>query len=405
MNRDKTGTAWGIVLIALSAGIVAGVQVGKVPPVLPVLREELGIDLVTAGWVASLFSGCGALLGLAAGLIADRIGVRPVIYNCTILMGAGSLIGAAASTVEALLLGRLIEGVGFVGIVVAAPAVITSVSRPEDRSLTLSVWGIYMPAGMALAMATSPFLLDLIGWRGIWFVNVILIAGCLLGLVRYLAPHRWSDPALSAGGKRAWRDVRRTLSMPGPWILGGCFALYTIQYFAVMTWLPTFLIESMGRASETAALISAAVVFVNSFGNLSAGWLLRRGCRPWPLIALAFAAMGFTSVGIFSGAAPDFFKVPLAFTFGAVGGLLPAAVLASAPEHSPSREQVGTTNGIIVQGANCGSLLGPPLMAMAVSFLGGWENSYWVMLLCSIVGIGFVMRLKVSERSMPSRPE
>ena len=60
----KAKTSWGIVWMALFAGIVAGLQVGKVPPVLSVLRNELGIDLVTAGWVASLFSGCGALLGM-----------------------------------------------------------------------------------------------------------------------------------------------------------------------------------------------------------------------------------------------------------------------------------------------------------------------------------------------------
>jgi predicted MFS family arabinose efflux permease len=396
-QRIKAKTSWGIVWLAVFAGIVAGLQVGKVPPVLSVLRNELGIDLVTAGWVASLFSGCGALLGMVTGLIIDRLGARTVIYSCTALLGLGSLIGGIAPSVTVLFLGRLVEGVGFVGMVVAAPAIITAASKEEDCALTLSIWAIYMPAGMAIAMAASPFLLERVGWRGIWLINVAVIFACLMALVWILAPRRWSDPTGGSGRQRSWQDVRRSLSLPGPWILGGCFMLYTIQFFAVMTWLPTFLIDSLGISSTNAALISAAVVFINIFGNLSVAWLISRGVQRWFLIAFAYTVIAIASVGIFSMWVSGMFKVPLTFVFGIFGGLLPPAVLASAPLHSPSPEQVATTNGIIVQGSHIGSLVGPPIMAMAVNVLGGWQHTYWLMLICSLIGIGFVMWLKGVE--------
>jgi MFS family permease len=391
-------TRWGIVLITVIAGVVAALQVGKVPPVLPVLRSEMGLNLVTAGWVASIFNTCGALLGVAIGLIADRMSARPVLYLCLALTGIGSLIGSIATSVAILLLSRIIEGIGFVGVVVAAPAIITAASSSKNRTLTLSIWSIYMPVGMAAAMAMTPVILQPVGWRGVWVINVVVIAIILLILSWFIAPRRWSDATGGGGGHRSWYDVRQTLSSAGPWLLGGCFTLYSLQFFAVMTWLPTFLIESQGRAATGAALISATVVFANVLGNLTVPWLIRRGVERWKLIGIAFLVMAMTAFGIFSQMVPGIMKVSMAFTFSAFGGLLPASILASAPMHSPSQLQVATTNGIIVQGSNCGSLAGPPVMATAIGILGGWHHTYWLMIMCSCIGIGLVVCLKWVER-------
>ncbi len=381
------------------AGIVAGLQVGKVPPVLPILRNELRIDFITAGWVASLFNACSAVLGVMTGLFADRLGARPIIHSCMALLALGSMIGGIATSVTILFLGRLIEGVGFVGIVVSAPVIITAASKPEDRALTLSIWGIYMPVGMAAAMALTPFLLECIGWRGIWLVNVVVIVVTSLAFGWTTAPHRWPDPTFSDSRQRSWHDVRQTLSLVGPWVLGVCFTLYSIQYFAVITWLPTFLMDSLGKTAENSALISAAVVFVNIFGNLSVVWLLQQGCERWHLIAAAYVVMAIAAVGIFSQNIANILKVTLAFIFSMFGGLLPATIFASAPRHAPSAEQVATTNGIIVQCSNCGTLVGPPIMAVTVGILGGWQNAYCLMLTCSVVGLGFAMWLRKIEYS------
>ena len=70
---------WVIVLVAISAGIVAAVQVGKVPPLITQLQAELGLTLVAAGWLASLFNLFGALFGVMAGAVADKLGARRVL--------------------------------------------------------------------------------------------------------------------------------------------------------------------------------------------------------------------------------------------------------------------------------------------------------------------------------------
>ena len=49
--------------------------------------------------------------------------------------------------------------------------------------------------------------------------------------------------------------------------------------------------------------------------------------------------------------------------------------------------QPATMSGIIVQGSNTGSLLGAPIMAVAVTLLGGWDQGYWVIVFFGSIGI------------------
>lgn len=118
----------------------------------------------------------------------------------------------------------------------------------------------------------------------------------------------------------------------------------------------------------------------------------------WTLIGIAFCAMGGASAGIFLSGTPGDLKIVLAFVFSAVGGLLPAAAIAGAAAHAPRAAFIAMASGFVVQGAAIGSLLGPPVMTTAVEGLGGWAQSWWVMLAVSVAGLGLVAGLVVAER-------
>ena len=59
------------IVLALVAGLIAAAHVGKLPPALPAIRAELGLDLVTAGWLASMFSATGMITAVFLGAAAD----------------------------------------------------------------------------------------------------------------------------------------------------------------------------------------------------------------------------------------------------------------------------------------------------------------------------------------------
>ncbi len=393
----EAGTRWDIVALALGAGILAGLQVGKVPPSLPILMADLGIDLVTAGWVASTFNAMGALLGVALGLVADRMGARLTLLSSVALLGLGSLWGGLAPGAGGLLASRVVEGLAFIGLTVAAPKIIAAVTRPADFGLALGIWGAYMPAGMAAAMLAAPALLATVGWRGLWLANAAVIAVFLLALAWGTRRARWTAPSDTSArfDRAAWRA---TLTRPGLWLYGACFALYTIPWFAITAWLPTFLIETQGHTMAAAASITAVIVAANVLGNLLAAWLMHRGARRWLLVGIAFVAIAVTTIGVLSDLTGAGAKIPFAFAFSILGGLLPASVLAGTAALAPTPGQVAMASGFAVQGSNLGGVIGPPLMAALVVAFGGWSQTWWLMVAAGGVGLVLVARLRVIER-------
>ncbi|HKW52479.1 MAG TPA: hypothetical protein VJO12_02225, partial [Stellaceae bacterium] len=89
-------TRWLVVWALIAAGVVAAFQIGKAPVALPVLRAELGLGLVGAGWVVSMFNVLGALAGALVGAAGDQIGHRRAVLAGLVLSGAASALGAAA---------------------------------------------------------------------------------------------------------------------------------------------------------------------------------------------------------------------------------------------------------------------------------------------------------------------
>lgn len=398
-GHAETRTRWTIVALAVGAGVIAGLQVGKVPPAIPEMRTELGLSLVTAGWMASLFNAVGAALGIAAGLFADRIGARRSIGLGVLLLALGSAGGSLSTDAWHILLARTVEGIGFVAVVVAGPRIIVAAARPQDHGLTLGIWGTYMPAGMAVAMLAAPLILPAFGWRGLWLVNVGVMLAFALIFVLATAPRRW-PAAPTAGGRLGAADLRATVLRPGPWLLGGCFACYSIQFFAVMSWLPTFLIETQGRSLAAASLFGAITVAANVIGNVASAWAMHAGVGRRHLMATAYLVMAGCAVGIFADVVDPVWKLPLALAFSAFGGLLPAATLAGAAAHAPTAAQVSTTNGFVVQGANTGSLLGPPVMALLVAVGGGWQQTWGLMVACGALGLILLAGLARVERQL-----
>ena len=172
-------------------------QVGKVPPALPMLEAELGLPRVIAGLIASSFYAIGAVFGVAGGLLIDRLGIRRMVVAGSVTMALASLAGGLAGSGSVLLAARVVEGFGFATLTVAAPKIIVAATEPGMRRFALGAWGTYMPVGMALSLVMATALLGSIGWRGLWFLNaglILLFGSSLLGRPRRAAGRRRRRP-------------------------------------------------------------------------------------------------------------------------------------------------------------------------------------------------------------------
>lgn len=395
-----SSSRWGLIILAVTSGIIAAMQVGKVPPTLPTISNELELTRTMAGLVASLFFLVGALLGIAIGTLGDRLGEYKLLLMGLILIIIGSLIGGLVPNGNVLLATRIIEGLGFMAIVVSAPKIVLNAAHPRDQSLAIAIWTTFMPVGIAFIMVISPFLINAIGWQGIWLFNSALTALYFVILIICFAPKDCKQKNIAQQLGFDWAGARILIMRPGPWLFGACFTLYSLQWFAVMAWLPTFLIETQQKSLTSAALFGSLVVIANVIGNTGAAWLMHRGIPRWLLIGFAFCVMGVIGALIFSGETNSGLKIPLAIIFSALSGVLPTACLAGAPAHAPRPAQIAMATGFAMQGAALGSLLGPPLLGAITGYFGNWEDCWWIMFVCPLIGLGLVVKLRISEHRL-----
>ena len=395
---------WPLVVLSILAGIIAAAHVGKMPPALPLLRADLGLSIVQAGWTISIIAAMAMATGMVAGMVADRIGHRRLLIIGLAIMALGSATGALASGSELMLVSRFFEGIGCISIAVAAPSLIIMSILPHLRQVVMGVWSSWMPAGIAISMFMSPLILGPFGWRPLWMFWAAVTGGlALILMIRRASPPAFvksDEQGHSFGG-----SLRLIFSRPGPTILAVNFGLFAAQWGSIMMWLPSFMVDQRGLDVSSAAMLAGVVVVANVPGNLSGSWLLHRGVQRSHMIAATHLMMALCAVGIFSNVLPDSARYGLAVLFSYTAGYLPAAMFSSVPVHAPTQQQLGATSGLVMQGANFGNFFGPPAVAAVVAALGTWDDVLWLVLGCAAGGIVLALWLMRVERLLSVRQD
>ncbi len=405
MTPSSTGAAhgpqqtqWLIVVATTLTGIVAAMQVGKVPPALPIIRAELDLSLVTAGWVTSMITLVGAVSGIAFGVITERTGGRAMVFFGLTCLAIGSAIGASASGVVLLLASRALEGMGYVTIVVGGAPLITAVTAQRHTRTALGAWSGYYPVGISLMIALSALFLANDDWRGLWSANVVVIA--LVAVVFGVATSRHSGPLSRPAVPRPARDILKAIARPGAWVLGASLAIAGANILSVITWLPTFLVEALGRSTTTAALLTALVFSLMGFGNVAGGWLIQRNLPRWRVLVVGNLAVGLLPLLIFEPTTPDGIRLFLALIFAFSSGIVPGASMSAIPLHAPTPRDIGIVAGVLLQGSQFGFLIGPPALAAAVIGFGGWQHGVWLLTALGIVNVFLALVLRRIERGL-----
>jgi predicted MFS family arabinose efflux permease len=392
-------THWPGVALVVAAGVVASLQVGKVAIAVPQLRTDFGLNLTMVGWLMAMFSLLGVLGAVPVGAWVERAGDRRLVLAGLLAIVAGSTAGALSHSVAMLLAGRVVEGLGFVLITIAGPSVLQRMVAPGGQDLAFAIWSCFMPAGIALALFSGA-LLD--GWRGFWFGNAALAAVVAL-LVLSAVPRGASGGAAPVSWRSMGRDATATLRAGAPALIAASFVVYSLQFFALFSFLPVLLIERMGVDTAAAGALSAVACCANVAGNLAAGVLLKRGAARWLLAASASAVMGLAAVGIFLpllGALPAFV---LCLVFSGAGGLLPATLIGTSPLVAPSLRIAPMGMGLLMLGSNLGQMIGPVVVGGAVD-ARGWPAAAAIVAVAGVAGVLLALGLRRAMARTGSRP-
>ena len=170
------------------------------------------------------------------------------------------------------------------------------------------------------------------------------------------------------------------------------------NFYAIMVWMPTFMIGERQMALTTASLLTALMVAANIPGNILGGMLMQRGVSRGANVSLAGVITALTCMVVFAGGLPDWLRylASVAFSFGV--GLLPGSIMSASQTHAKNPAQIGTVQGMLMQGSNVGQFVSPLLVTAAVAQAGSaaldWHRMLGLMLASSavIVVCGQVIR-------------
>jgi predicted MFS family arabinose efflux permease len=119
-----------------------------------------------------------AILQIPFGMLSDRIGRKPVIYGGLAVFVLGSVIAALATTIEGVILGRIVQGAGAVS--AAVTALTADLTRDEVRTRAMAGIGASIGLAFGLALVLGPAIARLWGLSGVFWSTAALAFGGIL---------------------------------------------------------------------------------------------------------------------------------------------------------------------------------------------------------------------------------
>ncbi len=193
---------------------------------LPAIQRDLGAGPAAAQWVSNAYLLTLGALVLIGGAAGDRFGRRRVFLIGVLVFTAASIACGLAPTVEALIVGRALQGFGAALLTPGALALIGATFPPEERGKAFGTWA---GAGALVGMAgplVGGWLADAADWRAIFWINVPLAAVAIVISLKFV-PEGRDDSARSSSATRD-SDEKPGLDWAG--------ALLAMTGLAAMTW-------------------------------------------------------------------------------------------------------------------------------------------------------------------------
>ena len=357
-------------VVVFVASIAVAANRFKVPPVLPVLMDELQVGMVTGGWLMSLSSVAGIVLAIPVAFLLTRIGLKftgLVALGCAM---AGAVVGALATGTTAMLLGRVIEGISVALIAVLAPTTISLWFPPRERGLPMGIWAAWVPVGNVVMFNLAHPLVNAHGWRAVWWFGALFAfaAFLLVGLVLASPPQPGSEKSSASAPPR---DFGRMLLNPSAWLLALTFGAFGFCLLGYNTWAPKFLNDTL-HIELAAANAYASLMFLAGIpANIIAGWLINRLRDRYSMLPAAFL---LTTILFFWGFRLESVSIvaPYMVALGFVSNFIPTATFTLAPETMPRIQLASLGLAIVMAGTNVGSVAGPPALGAVVSS-GSWS--------------------------------
>jgi EmrB/QacA subfamily drug resistance transporter len=162
---------------------------------LPSIGRELSATTSGLQWTVDAYTLVLASLLMLSGSTADRLGRRRIFLLGLTLFGLGSLLCSLAPGLGWLVAFRMLQAVGGSMLNPVAMSIITNVfTDPRERAQAIGVWGGVVGISLALGPILGGLLVESIGWRSIFWINVPVVLAAIVLTARFVPESRAARP-------------------------------------------------------------------------------------------------------------------------------------------------------------------------------------------------------------------
>ncbi len=276
---NQTGRAWVVAIVAIIASILISVNNNKLPATTSLVLPALGIDTGSMSFLMSLNGYVGLILSFVAASIIMKFGSKNSTLMVLVCAAVGAVISAFAQTYELLVVGRLIEGVGYSCIGTVIPVLFSEWFPPSKRGVPMGIFSVWVPLGSMFIMGTSGFFFnaaDPTSYHNVfWFVVALLVAIIIVWVIAVRNP-QVSYLAAEADPTAEKPKVSEGFKSLSCWIAMIAFAAFSLGTACVMNFETLFMVQTMGMdqaaANGTLNIANIAVVI----GGIGIGFVMNK---------------------------------------------------------------------------------------------------------------------------------
>jgi CP family cyanate transporter-like MFS transporter len=279
-------TAFAFLVLAWLVGVNLRTVLLAVPPVLPLIRQDLGLSYTATGLLTSLPI---LLLGLAAvpgAFLIARTSARAAVAAGLTLLAAGAFLRALIPAAFPIFAFTMLLSIG---IAICQPAFSVLVRQlfPKQIGLATGIYSNGLIVGEIVAASLTLPALKLLGadnWRGTFVLWSIPIVATLALWLLFAPRTRAAGTVARARWQAGWKTWRG-------WHLGLLMGAGSLVYFSTNTWIPNY-DKALGRPEATSSaelfVLNVMQLPMSILVTLFAGMVLG---RRWPMVLSGIACV------------------------------------------------------------------------------------------------------------------
>ncbi|NTV88832.1 MAG: MFS transporter [Clostridiales bacterium] len=395
VKKTNTRRGWLVVFVLMFAGISILLNQYKVPTMIGAFMQDFKLfgQLGMINWLMSVYGIASIILAIPTASLINRYG--PKTMGLVGLGGSaiGVFIGATAYSYAQLLVGRIVEGMGFAMISVVSATLIAMHFPREKAGAPMSIWNNFYPIGSTLGyvlafpviIATgnldfkthqiTPF-----GWHSWWlFGGIIAVIAFILFAIAVNVPK--SDPAGTAeshgmGGK-AKNVVRDGIKVKRIWMLSIAAMFMFFCSISFLTQVPHYLTTTHPEiwANDAAAGGMSSLGFIMAIpGSLISALLLKKftslkARQNMIIVGAILNVMYIFSYFVPISSNPGDLQIPFRIFLildGMVTGYVAAVLWSSVPLTMPVKATIPVGMAIVSASTSIAALVAPPIVGYVV---------------------------------------